>query len=155
MEIVDDFKKDEKEIQLERLLSLYATVGAFDFGTIFRIGENIWAQKLPDSYVQRDDRCGHPGICVSKSEGIMMVVPMLYGTSNEDKRSLPLNIDGEDPKRLTYFGHFNSVEIPLTAYERNPTRRVWDKKDRKDVFMRGWNGKNKLTSNEIKALRAF
>jgi len=95
------------ELSLRQLVRMQK----FAFGTLWRVGENIWGRILPRDYVQRRDRLSHPGVCVSNSPGgIHVVVPMIFGSHSKCEGAFATHLD-TPPEKLTYFGAFAPVAI--------------------------------------------
>ena len=117
-----------KETVLSRQLKMFAVFNMFGYGSLWFVGENIWKAKLPESYVQREDRVEHPAICLQNGAtdcGIHVAVPMWYGTtlrkdSENDQRLIQagkryvlknFNNDPNDADHDTMFGSFRPVPI--------------------------------------------
>lgn len=117
-----------EESALSRQLKMFAVFNMFGYGSLWFVGENIWKAKLPESYVQREDRVEHPAICLQNGAtdcGIHVAVPMWYGTtprkdSEKDQRLIHagkryvlknFNNDPDDADHSTMFGSFRPVPI--------------------------------------------
>ena len=88
-----------EESALSRQLKMFAVFNMFGYGSLWFVGENIWKAKLPESYVQREDRVEHPAICLQNGAtdcGIHVAVPMWYGTTPRK--------DSEKDQRLIHAG---------------------------------------------------
>ena len=108
----------------------------FDFGSLWYVGEAIWEEKLPSSYVRRKDRANHPGICLntmSPMPSIHAVIKMWHGTTVKrgsdyerikSGRLFALRNFGNEVERgkeehVTMFGHFSAVPIELNKIGTN------------------------------------
>ena len=127
-----------KETALSRRMKAFAMLNLFGYGSLWFVGENIWKEKLPESYVQREDRDVHPAICLQGGNvecGIHAAVPMWYGTTprmdKEKDRQLVqtgkryvlknFNNNPDDAEHLTMFGSFRAVPIEKDRVGRDVT----------------------------------
>ncbi len=107
---------------LTRRLQAIRQLMDISFGSLWIVGEKLWQEKLvPFGYDRRSTRCGHPGICVrgnAEDAGLHATVPMWYGTSRRKDPSYQVrnffNESGRaEQAHVTYFGHFQAVQIDL------------------------------------------
>ena len=108
----------------------------FDFGSLWYVGEAIWEEKLPSSYVRKKDRVNHPGICLntaSPTPSIHAAIMMWHGTTVKCEsdyeriksgRAFALHNFGNEEalgknEHLTMFGHFSAVPIELNKIGTN------------------------------------
>ena len=108
----------------------------FDFGSLWYVGEAIWEEKLPSSYVRRKDRANHPGICLntlSPTPSIHAAIRMWHGTtakrrSDYDRiksgrlfalRNFGNEVELGKDERVTMFGNFSAVPIDVNKIDRN------------------------------------
>lgn len=116
------------ETSLSRRMQAFAILNLFGYGSLWVVGENIWKAKLPECYVQRENRMEHPAICVqneSVDRGIHAAVPMWYGTTLDTDRRRHLGLvragkryvlknfynNPKEAKHRTMFGDFRPVPI--------------------------------------------
>ena len=109
----------------------------FDFGSLWYVGEAIWEEKLPSSYVRRKDRVNHPGIClntVSPTPSIHAAIRMWHGTTPKREsdheriksgRVFALRNFSNEAARgkgehVTIFGYFSAVPIELNKIGTTP-----------------------------------
>lgn len=152
-----------KEAALSRRMRLFAMLDVFGYGSLWFVGENIWKAKLPASYVQREDRLGHPGICLQNASadgGVHAVAPMLYGSTLHMDREKTLrlvrlgvlyvvtNFTGKDAERKTKFGDFRPVMIEKNLLGRDRK----DDEKRKNMI---WRNDRELTAREMDELKRF
>ena len=157
------------ETSLSRRMQAFAILNLFGYGSLWVVGENIWKAKLPEYYVQREDRMEHPAICVqndSADSGIHAVVPMWYGTTlhgdrekdkrlvREGKRYAVKNFydDTNDKCHITMFGNFKPVPIEKDCYDLSSAA-TKNEERRKNKIWR--NTKRCLDVHELDGLRRF
>lgn len=113
---------------LERRLQAIQKLLDCSFGSLWFVGEDVWVEKLPSWYVLRNDRIGHPGICLNNNENAVCLhaaMMMWHGStprSQKDERAIENgkrfvvhNFMNDDPKHRTMFGHFSAVAIDKTS----------------------------------------
>lgn len=154
---------------LNRRLEMFATLNVFGYGSLWFVGENIWKVKLPTSYVQREDRAEHPGICLQNASadgGVHAVAPMLYGSTLHMDREKTLrlvrlgvlyvvtNFTGseKDTKHKTKFGDFRPVMIEKSYFGRDGVA-LKDAEKRKNMIR--LNKNRKLDVREMDELKRF
>ncbi len=155
-----------EDVSLERKLRAILTCSC-GFGSLWRVGENLWKKVLPPSYVQREDRVEHPGICLGTSRETCVLhaaVSMWHGTTPSREIDFVLIAKGmryvikdfynDEPNHKTMFGHFSAVPIQVTSVDAAPNAASRLSVDQKKNSLRP-NHNRKLSPKEKEELRAF
>lgn len=139
---------------LTRRLQAIRLLMDISFGSLWIVGEKLWQEKLVSfGYDRRSTRCGHPGICVrgdAEDAGLHATVPMWYGTSRRKEPSYQVrnffNESGRaEQAHVTYFGHFQAVQIDLRHMGSRPVKNS----------VRPNAGRPRLEQQEIENLKSF
>ena len=155
-----------EDVYLDRRLKAILALSC-GFGSLWNVGENLWKKELPPSYVQREDREGHPGICLGTARetcALHAAVSMWHGTTPSREKDFDLIARGvryvvkdfysDDPNHKTMFGHFSAIPIQVTAIDAAPKADERLSVDQKKNTVRP-NLNRVLSQKEKEELRAF
>ena len=86
----------------------------FTAGTLWRVREDVWKDKLGEDYDQESTRTWHPGLSIRKKQpqGFYEMIPMLHGTSANTGEVI---VKGLTPDKGDYhttsFGHLAPASV--------------------------------------------